>query len=560
MSTRSSSCDSLAMSDSTLLSPSPSVSSVRRPSFSMELAAEVRESPITTLEEGDDGPAKINQYRFVRYLGKGAYGTVHLVVDESSGVEYAVKVFSKARLRKVQWSMNSRHRMPFGRTPPQRRRPSIIGAPSAASTAASAVSAAPTTTTASSVSSAAADDEDIIHREIAILKRLHHPNCVKLVEVVEDPLSDEIYMVFEACHGGPIMELDLEKGGPPLPTDTARDYLQQIILGLEYVHEHHIIHRDLKPENLLLAKDGTVKIADFGVSRMFDASDVMNKSIGSPAFLAPEMCTRDSQTYSGCAADIWALGVTLHCMVLGQVPFSGKSIVELYDNIGKQELVLPADMDRDLQDLLHRLMNKDPAKRIVMDDIRCHPWVTDHGRLMLLPKEENVSAVIRLEDLTPHEIKSAITHVPSVFVVLKFVNKLKHAVSDRRRRRHQQRRASSTDSLLSLSAASNAATTNSSSASPMSTASLPTFSVDGSRCDSPTNLSTLSDDLLPALSAADVVLGDRHIDAATATTHSPIPVLPVSSGVRSDSGIFLHSSANLSKPRADLPPSPFKLA
>jgi len=136
------------------------------------------------------------------------------------------------------------------------------------------------------------------------------------------------------------------------------------------VHEHGIAHRDIKPDNLLRGKDGFIKFVDFGVSEMFEpGQDRSKKSAGSPAFFSPEMCTAQHGEMSTKACDIWALGVTLHCLCFGKLPFVGHTILELYENIRTLQLEIP-ECSPELKDLLTKMMMKDPKQRITLSEIR----------------------------------------------------------------------------------------------------------------------------------------------------------------------------------------------
>lgn len=174
------------------------------------------------------------------------------------------------------------------------------------------------------------------------------------------------------------------------PTNRASLFLHRIFIAflpssasfiLSLVHANHVIHRDIKPDNIVLTGDGKVaKICDFSVSHVFeDGDDRLSSSAGAPAFLAPELVSVRGQSH-GKATDIWALGVTLFYFVFGTCPFLGMSIPAIYERIQHQELEFPSALpngtapSKDLQDILQRLLTKDPKKRITMRDIRKHPW------------------------------------------------------------------------------------------------------------------------------------------------------------------------------------------
>jgi serine/threonine protein kinase len=117
-----------------------------------------------------------------------------------------------------------------------------------------------------------------VQKEIAIMKKISHPNCVHMYEVIDDPNNNKLYIRLEYVEGGQCMEA--ANGTPPLSVDLAKNYFIDLISGLEYIHFNHILHRDLKPENLLVTKDGILKLADFGVSSPLENedNDLMNKT------------------------------------------------------------------------------------------------------------------------------------------------------------------------------------------------------------------------------------------------------------------------------------------
>ena len=126
-----------------------------------------------------------------------------------------------------------------------------------------------------------------VYREIAIMKKIDHPNIVRLVEVLDDPEDDNLYMVFELLESGEIAQIPTDN---PLDEKAAWLAFRDIILGLEYLHYQKIIHRDLKPSNILrMEKEGVVKIADLGVSNEFHGQDAfLTNTAGTPAFTPPE--------------------------------------------------------------------------------------------------------------------------------------------------------------------------------------------------------------------------------------------------------------------------------
>ena len=259
------------------------------------------------------------------------------------------------------------------------------------------------------------NDELGARHEIAVMKRLNHPNVVQLNEVMyEEPnrassAGPLVYIVMEYLPGGISLDISLRKSLPSL--DQAWAFFRDVAQGLDYLHVHHIIHRDLKPENLLLSSDGTVKISDFGVALVFDSSDVMSTaSKGTPAFMAPELCA--SSDVKGRAVDIWALGCTLFSFVYGRLPFEppagGNPFAiqkKLFDSILSDPLVFPESpaISPDLRALLSGMLTKDPESRWSMDDITASPWMSRDGsdpvpraeeeELVLLPSEVFAAAV-----------------------------------------------------------------------------------------------------------------------------------------------------------------------
>lgn len=237
-----------------------------------------------------------------------------------------------------------------------------------------------------------------IRREITIMKKMTHKNVVKLIEVLNDPESKKIYLILEYCAHGEIKwcpgdQLEINAKGPPLLSFAkTRDYFRQVVLGLEYLQHNNILHRDLKPANLLLTDNDVVKISDFGCSLVLNncSEDDLVKTVGTPAFYSPEICVPNACTFYdkdsirqvvSFPLDIWALGITLFCFLFGKLPFNSKHEMELFDIICNGRLVFPLNVpDIDIveyhqsQNLLLKLLDKNPFKRITIEEIKLHPF------------------------------------------------------------------------------------------------------------------------------------------------------------------------------------------
>ncbi|XP_072456605.1 calcium/calmodulin-dependent protein kinase kinase 2 isoform X1 [Notamacropus eugenii] len=325
---------------------------------------------------------QLNQYTLKDEIGKGSYGVVKLAYNEDDNTYYAMKVLSKKKLVR---------QAGFPRRPPPRG----------------------TKPTSEGCIQPKGPIEQV-YQEIAILKKLDHPNVVKLVEVLDDPNEDHLYMVFELVNQGPVMEVPTVK---PLTEDQARFYFQDLIKGIEYLHYQKIIHRDIKPSNLLVGEDGHIKIADFGVSNEFKGTDaLLTNTVGTPAFMAPETLSETRKIFSGKALDVWAMGVTLYCFVFGQCPFMDERILSLHSKIKSQALEFPdqPDIADDLKDLIARMLDKNPESRIIVPEIKLHPWVTRHGAEPLPTEDENCTLV----EVTEEEVENSVKHIPSLATVI----------------------------------------------------------------------------------------------------------------------------------------------
>ncbi|KAK2625372.1 hypothetical protein QTJ16_005741 [Diplocarpon rosae] len=222
---------------------------------------------------------------------------------------------------------------------------------------------------------------------------------------------------------------------PCFTVDQARWAFRDTVLGLEYLHYEGIVHRDIKPANLLWTKDHRVKISDFGVSYFgrpiregeteeniseadatdFDDDLELAKTVGTPAFFAPELCYTDLDTEQPRITeqiDVWSLGITLYCLIYARIPFLADDEYQLFKAIAKENVYIPRrrlkavdpnaatpptgtgkhpgsaagpyredgelafeEIDDELYDLIKRMLIKDPTERIKLREVKRHPWV-----------------------------------------------------------------------------------------------------------------------------------------------------------------------------------------
>uniref|UniRef100_A0A8C7E933 non-specific serine/threonine protein kinase n=1 Tax=Nothoprocta perdicaria TaxID=30464 RepID=A0A8C7E933_NOTPE len=251
---------------------------------------------------------------------------------------------------------------------------------------------------------------DRVYQEIAILKKLDHVNIVKLIEVLDDPAEDNLYMGNYPPTEPPVMEVPCEQ---PFGEEQARLYFRDIVLGIEYLHYQKIVHRDIKPSNLLLGDDGHVKIADFGVSNQFEGNDAqLSSTAGTPAFMAPEAISDTGKSFSGKALDVWAMGITLYCFVYGKCPFIDEYILGLHNRIKNKPVEFPED--KELKELILRMLDKNPETRITVPEIKLHPWLTRNGEEPLPLEDEHCTMV----EVTEEEVKNSVKTIPSLPAVI----------------------------------------------------------------------------------------------------------------------------------------------
>lgn len=217
-----------------------------------------------------------------------------------------------------------------------------------------------------------------------------------MYDIVIDLAAEDIFIVLEYVDGGTSQAGIDEKTGkaPPLKEQTIWSHMRHLILGLEYLHMQGIVHRDIKPENILMTKPagkgalGMCKIADFGTSCLCEGDANAQKTAGTPAFFAPELCSMTSSgTYDGRSTDLWAVGVTAYLWVCGRMPFSAPTTMLLMKQISECPAVVPAPKEASsgLKAVIESLMTRDLEKRLTLNQLRLHPWCERAARTRAAP-------------------------------------------------------------------------------------------------------------------------------------------------------------------------------
>ncbi len=218
--------------------------------------------------------------------------------------------------------------------------------------------------------------EDHTKTERNLMVKINCPFVVNIKFAFQD--ESQLYIVTDFMQGGD-MFYHLHEARH-FPDKTAKFYIAEIILAIEFLHKNNMVYRDLKPENILMDNSGHVKIADFGLSKILESSEDKAFTLcGTPQYLAPEILRNRGYDKS---IDWWSLGCLLYEMLTGCLPFYIQKGKKLNPAIYEMKPRYPPSINEDAKNLINQLLVSDPKKRLgsgLTDaaKIKEHPYFSD---------------------------------------------------------------------------------------------------------------------------------------------------------------------------------------
>lgn len=259
----------------------------------------------------------IDDFEFIRVVGKGSFGKVVLVQKKASRKLYAMKILDKANVVKRK-------------------------------------------------------QVDHTNTERVVLGTIDYPFIVRLHYAFQN--SRKLYFVLDFCGGGELFfHLSRMK---KFSEHITRFYCSEIALALDHLHKHEIIYRDLKPENILLDSEGHVKLADFGLAKTGVTSSVQgaNSLCGTPEYLSPEVLNRQGH---GFGVDWWNLGMVTYEMMTGLPPWYTTDRRKLFERLRKASLKFPFYISPTAASFIQALLCRNPVTRLGAnggDEVKLHPF------------------------------------------------------------------------------------------------------------------------------------------------------------------------------------------
>ena len=315
------------------------------------------------IEETNGLPTK--KYKVISRLGDGSYGTVYLAMNLFTRTNVAMKKINKVKENEI--------------------------------------------------------DEMEIKNEIDILKKLDHPNIVKILEFYSTEKA--YYIITDYCSCGELYNQIKHQ----YTENQLAVLFYQLFSGLCYLHANNIVHRDLKLENILISEIERdketnknlfwIKIIDFGTAKIFEKNKSEKAVVGSSYYIAPEVL----QKHYNEKCDTWSAGVILYMLIVGRAPFDGKDDDEIIENISKGEFNSKhrklVSASNEVQDLVQKLLEVDPVRRLSAAQALKHPWFTKFKAKSLYNNIEKEKIEMYLNRLMTYTINSKFQQMVLAFIV-----------------------------------------------------------------------------------------------------------------------------------------------
>ncbi|OMJ73906.1 hypothetical protein SteCoe_27286 [Stentor coeruleus] len=219
-------------------------------------------------------------------------------------------------------------------------------------------------------------DSQAFLKEVSILKKLKHSKIVNFFESFED--KRHYYIVTELCEGDTLYNR-LRRAGK-FSEKIVLEIMQQVLEGVSYIHSQNVVHRDIKLENILFVSPDRfdLKIADFGNSSTFSHIKKPQGLCGTLHYLAPEVHKKEYDE----KVDIWSCGILAYMLLTGRSPYretaSKDIIMEIDQKIFTELINCCTELSDDGRDLLNKMLEKDPEKRISASEALMHSWFYNH--------------------------------------------------------------------------------------------------------------------------------------------------------------------------------------
>ena len=287
--------------------------------------------PPQSVKKGLESEPKIQDFEIIKELGCGSFGRVFLARHIKTKVKYAIKAIDKQNKTNI-------------------------------------------------------EEKPYFRRELEVMYKIHHPNVVKLFGHFED--NKYCYFIMEYISKGNVYNLLTVDKKRQLSTKIISTIMKDVISATYFLHNMNppIIHRDIKPENVLLNEGMVAKLTDFGWSNYIQEDKERKTVCGTPIYLAPEIIKEQGHDER---VDIWCIGVLLFELITGNVPFQGKDIETLKNNILHLKIDWPKEMNPDAKDLISKILKLDPNKRLPLEDMLQHPfflkYFPDAPNCLILP-------------------------------------------------------------------------------------------------------------------------------------------------------------------------------